>query len=280
MVLKNCYRVVQLALEDLVLDRCFLVSSKKSLKLNISVATLKRLTITFIYGLINKLAFELVIDSPALIHLSSILPRDYSLVLVATESLEKVDIVANANAREMLRGVKNIQSLQLPNSIMQGLDHDHILHLPLYDKLTYLKICYWDCLTDIRSLEYLLARCIVLETLVFEQHEEGSLARTTTTSLPHLLLQSQLTGLLCHLKRIEINVFKVDDAKALLGIIKFFLKNAMVLEKLIVSVRQACPEQLSKIEQVLLRLPRVSEKCQVFVNRLSYLLIFWSELAD
>lgn len=264
------------ALEDLVLQYCRLVISSGSLKINISIATLKRLTVSFTTGHKSK-AFELMINSPALAYLSSTLPNDCSLVSVAAESLEKVAFscytqnhASYANAHDMLRGIKNIQSLQLTDSIIQSLDRDHNnLHLPLYDKLTYLKICIWGCLFDCQSLEYLLARCIVLETLVFEHKEERSPARARTTSIPYLLQQSRLNGLLCHLKTIEVKVNKIDNVEALMRIIEFFLNNAEFLEKLTVGVRQARPAQLLKIKRKLLRLPRVSQKCGVFVDKLS-----------
>lgn len=229
----------------------------------------------------NTKTIEVVINSPALEYLRSILPKEWCLSLREAEFLAKVVIgcfsqqpPSYANAHDMLRGMKNVQTLQLPDAFIQDLcDCDHNLPLPLYDKLTYLKICYWGCLLNVRCLEYLLAQCIALETLSFEQQEERSITRTAqtaqTTSTPYLLQESRLAGLLCHIKRIEVKVSKIENAEAIMKIIEFFLNNAAVLEELNIGVRQAPHSQVFDIMRELLILPRVSKKCRVVFNRLN-----------
>lgn len=79
--------------------------------------------------------------------------------------------------------------------------------------------------------------------------------------LPHIWKANSklvLTCLLFHLKTIEILTFRGEQAPV--KIVKYFLINAKVLEKMTIHIKCKAREQLTR---QLLTLPTVSKECQI-----------------
>lgn len=257
-------------LDELVLYQCY-IFSKDPFKLNISNATLKRLTLYILAsGPGRGRDIQVMVNAPALQYLNYRFEGLESFILLAKQSLVEVAIdgyyshrlPSLSNAHDVLKEIENIQSLQIQDISIQRFC-DHNIDLPLFIKLTYLKIHDWGVLLDLHCLEYLLAQCVVLETLVFEQRallKETYLRRRTR----HFLQQSRLTGLLCHLKRIEIYLLEIKDAEVLVKIIKFFLDNAKVLEELTVLVVSFLKRP--EIMREIFALPSLSKKCRMILG--------------
>lgn len=264
-------------LDELVLDVCHLIINCDCFKLNISSATLKRLTMRLVTC---RSAVQIAINSPALEYLNYKIDARQSLMLLSNQSLTEVVIrgylrqqsrmyvnfdYANALEHDVLKEINNIHSLQIREYVLRGL-HYYGLQLPLFSKLTYLKVYDSTFIFDARCLEYLLAECIVLETLIVEVNHDPWLWRRKNYMFS--LEQSRLVDMLCHLKIFEIKLLKIWDAeaKALMKLIEFFLNNANVLEKLTVLVRDfqfPLDKQPASVRELLTTSPRISKKCQV-----------------
>ncbi|GKV14378.1 hypothetical protein SLEP1_g25273 [Rubroshorea leprosula] len=235
-------------LEEVVLHGCFFGDG--CLKFKISSSALKRLTIESVTttSLPDK-KFQIMINTPNLVYLNYSISGNQSLVLVNVQSLAEVLITCDtayywenpAAATDVFRGIKDTQSLHLSNNTLVGLKY-HEVPIPSFEKMTYLKIWDWDFLPGSDVLEYFLAHCVVLETLVFEEQlTKGN------TSIQYSLQKAPLARMLCRLKKIVIRSLEMRQSEAYMQIIEFFLNNASILEELNIHITRHLSEQQEKM---------------------------------
>ncbi|KAL6522397.1 hypothetical protein OROMI_031669 [Orobanche minor] len=229
-------------LEDLVLYGC--VFSSVCVKFDVFNQNLKRLTLACISSGERKRPVDILINAPNLIFLSYSISSDYSLQLLdakslATAVLDSSSLVSDGGydtaASDALGPIRNIQTLTVNHSVLQVLQRCEVA-IPVFDQLTCLKISGWEFMLDSICLENILARCVVLETLVFE--EPSLRSKVLDDCIQYSLQNSRLDALLRHLKRIEIKLFDVQQAEALMKVMGFFLENGKVLKDLIIYSRR------------------------------------------
>lgn len=155
--------------------------------------------------------------------------------------------------------------------------YDHKLALPLFSKLTYLKIYDWMFFYGADCLENLLAQCVVLKTLAIEERRDPKhrtdkrdrISISRRDIIAYLFQQSRMVGLLCHLKRIKFHLLQVKcgEDEAFMSFLKFFVNNGMVLEELTVLGRHLTVVQRLAFRKELSTLPRVLDnRCRVLVD--------------
>lgn len=252
-------------LEVLVLMGCSF--DRGITKFKVSNQSLKRLTLK--YNSSKKGIVLVSINAPSLVFFNYFVTVEHSLELVEVKSLVEAVIDSPPGlqhvtpASSLLSRIKNIQKLNILSfTILKDL-HVFNVSFPLFNKMTCLNILDWQGLFDPISLEYFLARCVVLETLVFEETAVFQTERITEMQLS--LQKSRLGPLLSHLKTFKIKVFDLEVAECSMSVIEFFLENAQVLEKLEIHSKRDLLGQKSKIMDRILSFPRVSEKCSVLL---------------
>ncbi|KAL6505996.1 hypothetical protein OROHE_022715 [Orobanche hederae] len=213
-----------------------------------------------LYGCVfkRKRPVDILINAPNLIFLSYSISSDYSLQLIdakslATAVIDSSSLVSDGGydtaVSDALGPIRNIQTLTVNHSVLQVLQRCKVA-IPVFDQLTCLKISGWEFMLDSICLENILARCVVLETLVFE--EPSLRSKVLDDCIQYSLQNSRLDALLRQLKRIEIKLFDVQQAEALMKVMGFFLENGKVLKDLIIYRRRTHWTRASSITNQLM----------------------------
>ncbi|XVF70562.1 hypothetical protein PTKIN_Ptkin11bG0171800 [Pterospermum kingtungense] len=242
-------------LEDLVIYHCKL---RNVSRLNICHPFLKRFTM--IFGHMELSNSWIMIDAPSLVYL------EYMANIAAGYSMKNLHSLVKANitlvldkyarqasnfycvkATELSRGLINVKSLRLSTSALKLL----LCYepLPLFEKLVKLKIhAYLSCCWE-NGIEKVLQSMPNLEKLAYPNEQILSYLPEEACSLSLL-------------KTVEISLFSQVDQ---LENIKYFLKNAVVLEKLTVHAFSLNENEKLKITKELLASPRISKNCCILV---------------
>lgn len=247
-------------LEELLLLG-FQDSEDASSNLNISIPTLKSLIIESFW--IKKL----VINAPKLEHLSYHEPM-FSKKIVFKNVLSLAAVVINFKSdwprkhfvlamKQLLGGIQNTQSLQIDFDTLSSLE-SYKVPIPVFPKLTHLNFGGCAGYPDFAGMHYFLASANFLETLVIKEFP-CELFTAINTNLV-------VTCLSTSLKNIELSGFRGLDLQV--KILKYFLIKGKVLEKVTIRVPKKA-EEMPKITEKLLSLPKVSEKCQLEIVQVS-----------
>ncbi|XP_058211330.1 putative F-box/LRR-repeat protein At4g00320 [Rhododendron vialii] len=227
---------------------------------------------------------KIVIDTPALLHLeliddeavvylgknlSHIIKVDISIAVLYDETHSKC-------ITDLLMGISEVQSLHLYNDCREAV-HRIDSELPIFRNLTSLVLgagyVGWELLSQ------LLVKSPCLESLVFEEgyhieHGEDEYDEEDDSGGDDKPLlwhdwhppQNVPSCLPSNLKLVKFLKFRGGDGD--LQMVAYFLKNAEVLEKLIIDCESYgeefdVPEDQLKITAKLLMLPRASRTCQI-----------------
>ncbi|EOY12494.1 F-box/RNI superfamily protein, putative [Theobroma cacao] len=251
-------------LEELVVDRCIL---KTRCRFNISIPTLKRLTIVFHERAYKD--YEIVIDAPSLVYFKCRqIPKGFfhkNLNSLVEADIEFGKVLESANtftsyntaATDLFKGICNVKSLRICGLFGKVFPQGKIV-IPELPKLTSLSIdgCFfvgWESM-----LPVLLASFPRLEALVLKVNIEIVKEVPSSERFPSCLWSQ--------LKTLKILSCQGRKEMQMVG---FFLKNAEVLENLSVEPRERKrpkPEKWrSKITKKLLKLPKASKNCKVLL---------------
>ncbi|XP_022717933.1 F-box protein At4g22280-like [Durio zibethinus] len=261
-------------LEELVVDRCFL---KKQCKFNVSSPTLKRLTISYTGGFYED--YEILIDAPSLVFFKCCYYLPKRFLLKNLNSLVKayIDFGAVFNSyntfvasnyiatTDLFKGISNVQSLHLTDIYAQlFLEGSSVM--PELPKMTYLNLDGYFFVGRELVLPHLLASFPCLEALVLKVKLKKQFSSDINTVMSKY--KRFPSFLWSQLKTLEILSFKGKKKKEQ-QMVKYFLKNAEVLENLTVQTlakgMHLPANRMSKITKQLLNLPKVSKKCKVLV---------------
>ncbi|KAK9267356.1 hypothetical protein L1049_009781 [Liquidambar formosana] len=132
--------------------------------------------------------------------------------------------------------------------------------LPVFRNLTYLQLTAVPMCFDFKALLNILQKSPCLETLIFHEGVEVS---SFCVKDDDGILDPVPSCFLSHLKRIE--VYNFDGNEEQLYVIKILLKNATVLEKMVITswVHRSGSGMRKKVRKQLLSLPRGSASCSV-----------------
>lgn len=261
-------------LEDLALFGC--TFCKGCVKFSISNQNFKRLTLKFYFIKEKSVIF---INAPSLVFLHYTMSGHHPLVLKDVKSLAEVVIDSlsalsssvwpsryDTYASGVLSCIQNIQTLKISYYTLMDLWRANV-PIPLFEKMSCLAITWnWERYYNPDSLHYFLARCIVLETLVFEVTISRSKTEKSGIEL-YTLQNSQVGRLLRNLETFEIQVFDMVQIEEFMVVIEFFLGNAWFLKELKIS-NKGRPEQYMEIMEKITSLPRASKKCRVLFDAL------------
>ncbi|XVF77578.1 hypothetical protein PTKIN_Ptkin14bG0056500 [Pterospermum kingtungense] len=260
-------------LEELVVKMRFAFLRKG--KFSVCSPTLKKLTIDIAHNATN---YKIVIDAPILVYFSCLhLPRRF--LLKNLNSLVKADIYLglvfgpgyslfghNAAGTDLLRGISNVQTLYLSCTFGEVFLKDSTV-IPELPKLTYLHLDGHFLVGWERVLPRLLASFPCIEAFVLKVKQPYS-RDNSEVMLPSETFPSFL---LSQLKKLTIMSFK--GKKDELHMVKHFLENAQALENFTVQIiaRKGKTAEIwrSMITKKILKLQKVSKKCEVLVSFLT-----------
>ncbi|XVF03946.1 hypothetical protein REPUB_Repub05bG0037400 [Reevesia pubescens] len=250
-------------LEESFIFQCNLENTRE---LNISNPSLKRLTIDCIsevYYRRHNLLFEINVPSLVYFKYVDFIEEDYTITNM--HSLVKADIRIALNLYEiyedhhqralaqLLQGICNVKSLYLTIDLdaLRVLYHKRFLACYNLVKLEIIDNS-WE--PQGTSLSEFLEFLPNLETLVLRDLNYEDAVWSPPEKVPSCLL--------FHLKEIVFGEFH-GGSRHLIEMIKYFLKNAIVLENLKICMNSLEEKEQLEITKELLRLPRISMKCQV-----------------
>lgn len=247
------------ALETLGITGCHI--GEGCVNFSISNQNLKGLSLNYIHSQDERVV-PIVVKAPNLAFLNYNLRgcNNHSLVLLDVKSLVRAVITSSSIAPNVLKGIQNIQTLNISSCILQDLQH-HNTPIPVFSKLTSLKSWDWKFESGFNGLEYFMSRCVVLETLELKELLQFSTGRDT--DIQFALPQSPPICLSSHLKTVEIRFERRKRAEPLMALFTFFLKNGKVLEELKICGNFIAPAQRLEIMRELSSFPSVSENCKV-----------------
>ncbi|XP_058211320.1 F-box protein At4g09920-like [Rhododendron vialii] len=241
----------------------------------------------YLWGTAEVSEYKIVIDTPALLYLELI---DYVADVYLVKNLrnivkayiriaEQYDETNSKAITDLLMGISEVQCLHLYNDCteaVQKIDSE----LPIFHNLTSLVLSAgyvgWEWLSQ------LLAKSPCLESLVFEEgyhiefdrdeYDEEDDNKGDDKRLHWNPPQNVPSCLLLNLKVIMFVNFQGDNGD--LNMVEYFLRNAEVLEKLIIQTNgtvgkcfdmtaAAFAEHQLEVTMKLLMLPRGSKTCQI-----------------
>ncbi|KAG5554262.1 hypothetical protein RHGRI_011955 [Rhododendron griersonianum] len=249
----------------------------------------------YLWGTAEVSGYKIVIDTPALLYLELI---DYVADVYLVKNLknivkayiriaEQYDETNSKAITDLLMGISEVQCLHLYNDCTEIFDQVKFYYvkavqkidseLPIFHNLTSLVLSAgyvgWEWLSQ------LLAKSPCLESLVFEEGYHIEFDRDEYDEEDDKRLhwnppQNVPSCLLLNLKVIKFVNFLGDDGD--LKMVEYFLRNAEVLEKLIIQANGtvgecfdmtaaalAIAEQQLEVTTKLLMLPRGSKTCQI-----------------
>ncbi|XP_052483807.1 putative F-box/LRR-repeat protein At3g49150 [Gossypium raimondii] len=254
-LISNCH-----VLEDLAFTDCCIANTSE---LTIQSPSLKELVLDFFSEGVGDFNYVLVINAPNLVYF-----RYYSKIvdgytLSNMNSLENADIHIDAfdfeddettatrlfsddeiNATRLIQGICNVRSLTLvidgviPPAVPFPIFHN-LIEFNFYGRGIWL-VEFLYCAPNLKTLKFSFSDV------------PGTRWKTLLTEVPSCLL--------FHLKEIEMLISCSDK-----HMIRYFLDNAMVLEKLIIRVRDLTATQREKARNKLLQLLKNSKKCQFVI---------------
>ncbi|MBA0685174.1 hypothetical protein Goari_026712, partial [Gossypium aridum] len=248
-VLFTCHSLVNLTLVALVLeDLAFMYCSvANASELNIQSPSLKELTLYFDPPDIDH---SVVINAPNLVYFRYGGDIDRVYPLGNMKSLEKAQIYiwfgSETNAAHLYQGICNIRSLTLQISkeiFPTG-------RLPIFHNLIELEfdgdICFVKFLHCMPNLKKLILKYL---------NYAGTQWKALCIEIPSCLS--------FHLKEIEIEIPRIDTL--MIEVVSYFLDNAMVLERLIISMNWLTAIEKRKARNQLLQLLKSSKKCLIMI---------------
>ncbi|KHG11763.1 hypothetical protein F383_14378 [Gossypium arboreum] len=244
-LISNCH-----VLEDMAFIECDFYNISK---INIQIPSLKRLILDFDLGESVGLNYVVVINAPNLVYFqyTDVVAKGYTLSTM--KSLEK--------ARITICGCDTIDSQIIATHLIQGICNVRSLHLtineeifrtsrlPIFHNLIEFKFLGRGFSgREIWLMEFLHRVAPNLETLTL------NFSVVAGTQWKALEVPSCLSF---HLKEIEISSFNTH----MIEMVSYFLDNAMILEKLIISMDALTVTQEKKTRNQLLQLVKSSKKC-------------------
>ncbi|MBA0801530.1 hypothetical protein Gohar_011889, partial [Gossypium harknessii] len=239
-LISNCH-----VLEDLAFMYCSVANASE---LNIQSPSLKELTIYFDPPDIDQ--YSVVINAPNLVYFryGGDIVRVYPLGNM--KSLEKAEIYiwfgSETNAAHLYQGICNIRSLtlQISKEIFPT------SRLPIFHNLIELEfdgdICFVEFLHCMPNLKKLILKYL---------NYAGTQWKALFIKIPSCLS--------FHLKEIEIKIPGIDTL--MIELVSYFLDNAMVLERLIISMDYLTAIEKRKARNQLLQLLKSSKKCLIMI---------------
>ncbi|KAE9456666.1 hypothetical protein C3L33_11431, partial [Rhododendron williamsianum] len=246
-------------LEELCISRC---CSCTGGELNVSVPTLRRLTITRFGDGIHDHLTKLVVNAPKLehIHLSDYVTRVF--LLENLSSLLRACLVIGGDCLSplihwpnrlniydgcismLLTGIANVKSLDFFSELSA-------YRLPTFPNLTHLRLGGRNGGWNLKLLNEFLECSPNLQVLTLEENRVPGSTKcwTPPTRVPCCLLS--------HLE--EIRILKFDGDGYDLGVIVYLLENAQVLKKLTID----CQNSTRFFRDKLAEFPRGSKTCQL-----------------
>ncbi|GFY91735.1 hypothetical protein Acr_08g0001310 [Actinidia rufa] len=171
---------------------------------------------------------------------------------------------------ELLRGISDVKSLQLSDHTIRALGYADNYVRCIFPNLIRLELSVssWSRLID------LLGRMPRLESLrLIKNDESGDLKNKGKVSGAENGDHNENSGLhitlavpgclLSHLKLIKVDSFRGREDQ--LQLVKYFLNNAKVLNKMIIVCEYLTHGELVKFKNKILMFPRGSETCQIEV---------------
>ncbi|KAE8706530.1 hypothetical protein F3Y22_tig00110392pilonHSYRG00145 [Hibiscus syriacus] len=251
-------------LEDLAFVRCRFHERNE---LNISSLSLKRLVLDFEKIVARDRGFDLVaVNAPNLVYFKYVDNDDMAegCTLSDMKSLEKADVKitllgseGRGHARNLLRRICNIQSLYLAIEDLVVINQVNVFETQLESVFAFHNLVEFEFVnySDWQAawiVEFLHCMPNLMKLVLdLRTAEEGF------GSLPNALPAC----LLFHLKEIETGYIKEDEG--LFELISYFLKHALVLEKLVIRIYASCDEDRLHAIEKLSSLPKGSKKCDV-----------------
>ncbi|XVF03938.1 hypothetical protein REPUB_Repub05bG0036600 [Reevesia pubescens] len=230
-------------LEDSFIFECDLGNIRE---LNISNPSLKRLTIDVLAEILDpRHNFLFVINVPSLVYFKYVEFVEKGYTIENMHSLVKADICISLDVEEIYEDHHQRALAQL----FQGIGNVKSLYLTID----------LDVLPVLSSVSGFLEFLPNLETLVLRDlvWNEVKNSQDAIWSPP----EKVPSCLLFHLKEIEFQGFR--GHRHLIEMIKYFLKNGRVLEKLTIGFFFLKEKDELRITKELLSVPRSSKKCQV-----------------
>ncbi|TYH56095.1 hypothetical protein ES332_D09G284300v1 [Gossypium tomentosum] len=239
-LISNCH-----VLEDLAFMYCSVANASE---LNIQSPSLKELTLYFDPPDIDQ--YSVVINAPNLVYFryGGDIVRVYPLGNM--KSLEKAQIYiwfgSETNAAHLYQGICNIRSLtlQISKEIFPT------SRLPIFHNLIELEfdgdICFVEFLHCMPNLKKLILKYLELR---------GNSMKALRIKIPSCLS--------FHLKEIEIEIPRIDTL--MIEMVSYFLDNALVLERLIISMDYLTSIEKRKARNQLLQLLKSSKKCLIMI---------------
>ncbi|MBA0764538.1 hypothetical protein Gotri_013885, partial [Gossypium trilobum] len=241
-LISNCH-----VLEDLAFIECFVENARE---LHIQIPSLKSLVLHFVARRDRDLNYGVVIDVPNLVYFryNAAIVECYSHM----KSLEKADICIygfhsnlSIDATHLIQGICNVRYLSLNiHEVISGTSR-----LPIFHNLIEFKFCgretslveFLHCAPNLKTL--------TIKFLDFERTRWKAL----TIEVPSCLS--------FHLKEIEFSCFDTH----MIEMVNYFLDNAMVLKKLIISMDLLTLIQKAEASSQLLKLLKSSTKCLIVI---------------
>ncbi|KAI8552776.1 hypothetical protein RHMOL_Rhmol06G0294000 [Rhododendron molle] len=236
-------------LEELCISRC---RSGTGGELNVSVPTLRRLTITRFGDGIHDHLTKLVVNAPKLehIHLSDYVTQEF--LLENLSSLLRACLVIGGDRLTiydgcismLLMGIANVKSLDYFSELSD-------YRLPTFPNLTHLRLGGRNGGWNLNLLNEFLNCSPNLQVLTLEENRVPGSTKcwTPPTRVPCCLLS--------HLE--EIRILKFDGDGYDLGVIVYLLESAQVLKKLTID----CQNSTRFFRDKLAEFPRGSRTCQL-----------------
>ncbi|TYG78503.1 hypothetical protein ES288_D02G064000v1 [Gossypium darwinii] len=234
--ISNCH-----VLEDLAFIECDFYNTSV---INIQTPLLKRFILDFDLGEFGDLKYVVVINAPTLVYFqyTDVVAQGYTLSTM--KSLEKAHISisgcgtidSQTIATHFIQGICNVRSLRL--TINEGVFRTS--QLPIFHNLI--------------EFEFLGRGFNGREIWLVEFLHRMPNLKTLTINFPAFEVPSCLSF---HLKEIEVSCFSTH----IIEMVSYFLDNAMILEKLIISMDALTVTQKKKARNQLLQLVKSSKKC-------------------
>ncbi|KAK9267518.1 hypothetical protein L1049_009946 [Liquidambar formosana] len=158
---------------------------------------------------------------------------------------------------KLLRGISNVNDLILSSKAVEVLDYaeELFVHLPMFNSLTSLEVDLWLMDFNCRAFLSIFQDFPCLESLLFSE----GIGISTSFGKGDWILDPVPPCFLSHLTSIEVHKFYGNEQQ--LCVIKILLKNARVLDRMVLSCYGDFPgglENQKKVHEQLIILPRAS----------------------
>ncbi|KAL0843471.1 hypothetical protein Bca101_016716 [Brassica carinata] len=205
-------------------------------------------------------------DCKIITNSGSLAKVDIVFVFSENDTADLIDLPKRDMVRNFFTSISGVTDMKLSSHIVEQFLHFNNqfdpLVLPKFCNLSRLKLkIFKSCL---KMLPTLLERCPNLKTLILDFNtSDEKAARIRASPVPRCLLSS--------LEHVEIKCFNGGPAR--MAVARYFVKNSLVLKKLVMDVRCSTAEKGFYFTEEgvymlrdLLALPRPSSTCQILLK--------------